>query len=279
MIVETVSTIFNFIRLGRPYYVLPPIAAAIAGYVSSDNGDVSWMIITQICAVFLLLGMSSWTANEITDQASDMKGSKKELWGLYVSGGTQLISGESLSQRAVTTYIVILATIGLAISTTFGMVFFGLALLFLIIGLAYSIRPVRLKERGIVGLAVIVMAYGIVSFSAGWVTSDRILTTDCLVYAGFLSLIFLGFEGIAHLTDREQDHANGENTFAVALGERTAKYILAACQCIPILGLIIIHEWIPFLQDKDDSLIFLALLSTVFAAFTILSRNNSQLCT
>ena len=237
---KTVSAISNYLRLGRPYYVLPVIAAAIAGYSSGSNELALNANLGIVGIVFLLLGMACWTANEITDRHSDSRGRTKKKWGFYVSGGTTILSSGIISVKSTVVYVVTLAMVGLFIASSLGVAFLGLSVLFLLIGLAYSIKPVRLKERGILGLAAVATACGMVTFMAGWVAGGQSPTVECLLFSSMLSITFFGFEGLAHLLDHEQDRQNKENTIAVSLGRETARNVIAICQCLPALALMLL---------------------------------------
>lgn len=237
---RTLNAMHNYLRLGRPYYVIPVIATAIAGYCSGSN---THPLSTNGCIVgfvFFLLGITCWTANEIADRHSDANGKPKKKWGLYVSGGTAILSSGIVSVKSAMVYVVALALAGLLIATLLSAAFWVLSVLFLVIGLAYSVKPARLKDRGILGLAAVSMACGMVAFMAGWVAGGQAPTAECLFFASMLSITFFGFEGLAHLLDHEQDRRNNENTISVSLGQEMARNVLAICQCLPGLALMLL---------------------------------------
>lgn len=229
----------NYLRLGRPYYVLPVIAAAIAGYYSSSSTHPLYKS-GIVGFVFFLLGIACWSANEIADRHSDARGRMKKIWGLYVSGGTTIVSAGIIPIKSATVFAITFALFGLIIAAFLGVIFWLLSVLFLVIGLAYSLKPVRLKEKGVLGLAAVASAYGLVAFTAGWIAGGQKPTTECLLFSGMLSITVFGFEGLAHLTDYEQDLRNNEKTISVSLGQKTARYVLAICQFLPLLTLILL---------------------------------------
>lgn len=234
------SAMHNYLRLGRPYYVIPVIATAIAGYCSGSNAHPLSTSSGIVGFVFFLLGMTCWAANEITDRHLDAHGRSKKKWGLYVSGGTAILPSGIISVKSAMVYVVALAMVGLFIATLFNAAFSVLSVMFLVIGLAYSVKPVRLKDRGILGLAAVSTACGMVTFMAGWVAGGQVPTTECLFFAIMLSITFFGFEGLAHLLDHEQDQRNNENTISVSLGQEMARNVLAICQCLPGLALMLL---------------------------------------
>jgi len=276
---RTLYAVYNHLRLGRPYYVLPVVAAAIAGYWSGSDVPTLCANGGIVCLVFLMLGMACWTANEITDRHSDSRGRTKMKWGIYVSGGTSILSSGRLSIKSAVTYVVMIAMAGLAIAVLLGFAFLGLSTLFLLIGLAYSLKPVRLKERGILGLAAVALAYGVVAFTAGWVAGGHRPTAESFFFASILSIAFFGFEGLAHLLDYDQDRLNEETTLAVSLSRETARKVLAVCQCLPALVLFLLslfaHASVPDLNLV--LLVPLLFICALMAALTTKCHEESLL--
>lgn len=274
-------TLFNYLRLGRPYYVLPAVATAVAGYWSGTAGAHLSLNTGILSLVFGLLGMSCWSANEIADRHYDARGRTKCKWGLYVSGGTAVLMCGLLSVRAAAVYVVVLAVAGLAIATLLGGACWVLCALFLIIGMAYSLRPVRLKDRGVVGLGAVAVAYGIVAFMAGWVVGGQSLRMGALLFATVLSVAFFGFEGIAHLLDHNQDERNGEQTFAVSLGCDKARHVLALCQCLPAASVVLVSLLSQSVILRVNVFVLLPFLvaSALIAASTAGRQDESSLRT
>lgn len=276
---RTACAMYRYLRLGRPYYVLPVVASTFAGYWSSVTISPLCMNGGLVCLVFLLLGMACWGANEITDRRSDSRGTTKNKWGLYVSGGTTLLSSGLVSIKAAATYVAILAMLGLGISVVFGIMFWFLSVLFVLIGFAYSLRPVRLKERGILGLASVAAAYGVVAFTAGWVAGGQSPSVESVLISCILSVAFFGFEGIAHILDHDQDRLNDETTFSVSLGKEKARNILAICQCLPAPSLVVARLFTQSTTPRVIVVLFFALVvvSAITAALTVQSRRESVL--
>lgn len=262
---------YNYLRLSRPYYVIPVIAASIAGYLSGPNTHLTIIKGGTVGFVFLLLGMACWAANEITDRDLDGKGKTKQKWGLYVSGGTGILSSGIFTVKSVFVYILVLAFTGLFIAFLLGTNFFILSMFFLVIGLIYSLKPIRLKDRGIFGLAAVSVAYGMVPFMAGCVSKNQIPSMESILFAGMLSITFLGFEGLGHLLDHDQDFQNHENTISVSLGQEMARKILAICQCLPALILCLLSLLAnPLVPHLNKVLLFpFLLISCLFSLFTV----------
>ncbi len=270
----------NHYQIGRPYYVLPAMASAGAGYACGVPCGTSWATGVNVVGAFLLLGMACWAANEVTDSDSDAEGTTKDRWRIYVSGGTKKIARGEISRTSAIIYSICLAVAGLVVSSYMGMKFTICAALFLAIGMAYSIRPIRLKERGVWGLSAVAVAYGVVSFYAGCAASSQVPSAASLLLAGLLTIAFFGFEGVAHLIDHEQDTRNGEKTLAVALGPQLARYVLATCQSIPAIAISIVYLVSGgTLQAGSTAVAFvLVTIAVAFSIATLRWQNERQLC-
>ncbi|MHB8831106.1 MAG: UbiA family prenyltransferase [Patescibacteria group bacterium] len=271
------STLLSLARLGRPYYVLPAVATAAAGAVANSATGALTTRVATVGLVFGLIGMASWTANEIADRDSDARGSAKSRWGIYVSGGTGLLATGVVSVRAATRFTLLLSAVGILAAASLGLAFALLSTAFLAIGLVYSLRPIRLKARGVVGLATVALAHGIVAFSAGWMAGGARPLSDCLVPGGILAVLYFGFEGVAHLLDEKNDRESGVITTAVSLGQQRTRVVLACCQCLPGLALLAFNDINlgTLLGIRFAALVLLATISIVAAVLTARSASGA----
>lgn len=267
----------NCIRLGRPYYVLPVVATALGGYLCEPAGEFAAGKLTALCSAFALLGMSCWSANEIADKRMDALGKTKLKWGFYVSGGTALLSSGLVSTRAAAVYTGALVILGLSIAAMLGSACWWLCVVFLALGMAYSFRPLRLKDRGILGVAAVAGAYGIVAFAAGVLAGGHQVTVSTVLFAVMMSVTFFGFEGIPHLIDHDQDRANGDKTLAVSLGRARTGYLLVLCQCLPagfLLAASLFSRTI--LPRMNLPLLVSVLVASVFVSLVTVTRKEES---
>lgn len=237
--------ISNCLRLGRPYYVMPVVAIAVAGYFSPHDVAVSIAELVCLSVAFFLLGASCWTINEIADNRQDVRGKTTKKWGIYISGGTKLISDGFVSRRDAFFSGVLFALVALGLLFTMNLKVFTLGIIFVSIGLIYSIEPFRLKRRGFVGLAVVSVACGFLPFCSGWVLRGNTINAECVFLSFTLTVIYFGFEGVAHLVDEDQDINCGDKTIVVSMGSSFSKKLFACCQFLPLWALICFHFYGP----------------------------------
>ena len=274
-----INILLNYIRLGRPYYVMPAVAFALAGYMRYGIDQNSVLVAVMLCIVFLLLGMSCWAMNEIADIDSDARGKSNYKWGLYISGGTGTLPSGIISVKSATIYVVLLSLSGLALAATLGLKGLLLSTLFLTLGIAYSFKPLRFKTRGILGLATVAIAYGVIAFLTGRIVGSGTLTSDTLIFSVILTVAVFGFEGVAQLIDHSQDMLNGEKTLSVSLGPQKARLVIALCQCIPaIIVMLLSNNSQPILKGVNiQFLIPLLIISVVASICTATGWSTSNI--
>ena len=130
------------------------------------------------------------------------------------------------------------------------------------------------------GLAVVASVYGIIGFSAGWSASGHRIDSTCMLFGILLSLAFFGFKGLAHVVDYEEDGMNDETTVAVALGTKCTRYMLAICQSVPLLILVLLGLISGPIALEPNWLLVVPLLLCA-GAFSIMTTNavdESLLC-
>lgn len=276
---KILKSLFNCVRLGRPYYVLPVVATALAGYLCGPDGEIIAGKLVALCSAFAFLGMSCWSANEIADSRMDALGKTKIKWGFYVSGGTSLVASGLVSTRVAAVYTGILVILGLGIAAVLGSACWWLCVAFLALGMAYSFEPLRLKDRGILGVAAVAGAYGIAAFAAGSLAGGHQFTGGSVVFAVMMSVTFFGLEGIPHLIDHDQDRANGEKTLAVSLGRARTGYLLVLCQCLPAVLLLVasLFRQTVFPRTNLPLLVVVLVASVLVALVTITRKEESSL--
>ena len=276
------NILIRFVKLGRTFYVLPLIATAISGYMSGTANNLASMEeIFTICSIalsMLFVGVAAWSTNELTDRFSDEVGDINTKWGLYISGGTRILGVNASREeiREVILGIIILNTSAIAISYNIGYVYLAIISSIIMIGVTYSVEPIRIKSRGVYGLGTVAMAYGLLSYIAGFSASDGVLKFEVIFVGVTLSLVFFGFEGLSHLLDWKKDMFNKEKTLAVSIGYNNAKLLLALMQVTPIFYLLLSYGSVSLNLPMLLKL-FLALALLSFAYLTLLSEKEETL--
>jgi len=271
------GTLFVLLRISRPYYILQAIAPPVAGYLATSQVEFSVLTTAAVGCVFGLLAMAAWAGNDLFDSELDSRGRLKLFHGLYVAGGTGLLRTRKLAARTVTTYMLLLISVALGLAAAISLPFLVLAGLCGLVGVFYSVPPVRLKTRGLFGAALTATSYGLVAFTAGCVAAGTQISIAAITYGVAMSVLVFGYDGIGHIIDYADDNENGLNTFAVQLGAPCAIKLLAACQVLPIMVLWILGlTSVLKLNLTGVAVLFLA---TAFSAILLLSgRSGQRLC-
>ena len=108
----------------------------------------------------------------------------------------------------------------------------------LVLSIAYSVPPVRLKRIGGVDWMINVAGFGLLTPLAGWELSGRPLdAVALLVFIGF-ALLFGALYPLTQLYQLDQDRARGDRNFASLLGRRgsLAASLFLAGAAFGILG-------------------------------------------
>lgn len=90
----------------------------------------------------------------------------------------------------------------------------------ILVGIAYSAPPLRLKRIPFVDTFINDIAYGVLAFIAGWVIFGGALSTYVLVLALPVALIIASGHCLLAIPDAEIDELHNQATTAVYLSRR-----------------------------------------------------------
>ncbi|MEM0495907.1 MAG: UbiA family prenyltransferase, partial [Candidatus Nitrosocaldus sp.] len=126
-----------------------------------------------------------------------------------------------ISLREGYSIVAMLYAITLALGALVSMEFFALISIAVFLGIAYSIRPFRFKDRFIISNLSIAIGYGAVNFLLGWNTVMPLSTAPLHI------LLFLtAFDFFANISkdyrDMEGDRIYGARTMPIVLGRSRA---------------------------------------------------------
>ncbi len=194
---------------------LPPFVAAIA-YGTLAPGPAGAGLagnLLVLVAIFLLLGVAGHLANDLSDVMVDA-----------VAGKPRPIGRWNRPTAVATVVGVIVAAVGLA-WWRFGATTAGVAALTAAVGTAYSLRPLRLKERGVWGWLSSAAAQRSLPLTIGFQALgawDVAAWTLCAV--GLLT--GLRYIVVHQLEDRATDRAAGVQTVATAVDPQQLERLL-----------------------------------------------------
>jgi chlorophyll synthase len=156
----------------------------------------------------MLMG-SVYIINQITDAKTDDINNKLYL---VAQGHVKLkfIKAESI--------ILLLGVIVLTVCWfTTNYVYFLLVLLSIILGMAYSVPPVRLKGKPILDLLSNSVGFGVIAFAVGWTTNSEFSMQSFIISLPYIFCVGAGFVNTT-LLDLKGDENIGDKTIGVLLG-------------------------------------------------------------
>lgn len=203
----------------------------------SSGNEWDWLI---HIVLFALLSISATTYGYLVNDLADIELDKKH-------GKNNTFADDSRGKALTVVWVVLLLTLALAAPFFYSVPFVVIFLLWLALSSAYSLPPFRLKEKGALGLVVVVFA-------------QRLLPV-LLVFAAFqftnlyeitLLAVYVLFRGLSsdinhQVEDYRNDLATATNTFAVEQGiikaQRMLRFTLEA-EKILLLVILIYFSWI-----------------------------------
>jgi chlorophyll synthase len=188
------------------FFFLGALAARRAGGTSSALALLAGTIPNLI--LFFLVTSAAFIVNQLSDVESDSLNRK-----------TFLLPSGVVSKRAGVLFLVVVLALALLLSLRSEGTVRNLVWIGLLLGLAYSIPPVRLKGKPVLDLLANVVGFAVIGFALGWLAlrgAGPMLYVRAVPYALALSAVFLN----TCIPDEEGDRAVGDRTSCVVFGSR-----------------------------------------------------------
>jgi 4-hydroxybenzoate polyprenyltransferase len=223
------SRAFDYIAILRPLLLIPGWTMVFLGYYRGIGNDLTTHInlpiignlgiilhpkkeILLTLVLYSLLMGAVYVLNQITDSHTD-----------GINGKLYLIPHGYLKKSILKVQIAVLISIGvvLLVFIKFSLAYSVLVLLSIIMGIMYSVPPIRLKGKPILDLITNASGFGLVAFAVGWTARSEFssnLILDSLPYFLCVSAAFIN----TTIPDIEGDIRNGDITIGVFLGARRA---------------------------------------------------------
>lgn len=197
----------DYIFLLRPTILLPVWTFFLLGAAHGDpSGGAPPTSLLAGLACFTAMMGAVYIVNQITDRDSDLANGKLFL----IPHGIIGVRAAWIEAGALAAAAVVAAAIILPLS------FLVVLLAGLLLGLGYSLEPLRLKRRPALDLAASGLGSGVVNTLAGWTATGAPLQ-GLLVLAPY-PLAVAAVHLLTTLADAEGDAACGLRTSGVALG-------------------------------------------------------------
>lgn len=249
------SQAFDYVAIMRPLLLIPVWTIVLLGYyrVVKDDlttqiqlpffGNIGFIIrphqeILIVLLLYSLLMGAIYILNQLTDSKTDS-----------VNGKLYLISNGHLNKNSMKGQFGILLTVSISLSfLNLPITCSLLILLSAIMGIVYSVPPIRLKGRPILDLLANASGFGIVAFSVGWTarasfSSDLIL--DSIPYFLCVSSAFIN----TTIPDMEGDIRNGDRTTGIFLGIQKSCLISTLILILAIIAGIYRRDLVPLVAS------------------------------
>lgn len=212
----------DLIFVGRPVLLIPlwTIYLHFLSIVSRGHGGIDIHSDLYGLAGLTLIMMGAYVLNQIFDIETDRINDK-----LY------FLPRGIVSVRTAWIWYAILSVLGLAIAFMFAREAIGPCLLTLVLGVAYSVPGVRLKDFPVAGLLVNAMTYGFLvpacaAPDAVYVDFGR----PVIPYFLAVTTIFI----LTTIPDMAGDAATGKKTVAVVLGPKRTLWLALAAAVLTV---------------------------------------------
>lgn len=226
------------VLLTRPAVVVLLGLFAMTGLAQAGAGNDHVLLIKALIVVVGYL-LFSVVLNDLADEAIDR---------VNLSGDRRrpLVAGSSTRSEfiaiAVTAAVVAIATSAFVSAVALVVVASGLVL-----SASYSLRPVRIADRGAVASLLLPAGYVAVPYLVGIFSVRTSLTASDLALLGGLYISFIGRILLKDFRDVRGDALFGKRTFLVRYGRRCTCAVSAVCWIAGALTLAGVRELTPAL--------------------------------
>ncbi len=215
---------FDYFFLLRPLILIPSWNFLLIGcYLAQKKGGFSADIIVGLIIYTFLMG-GVYILNQITDIETDR--ANKKLF---------ILSKGHVPVKHAYIEMVILWVAAVLLSLKFSFVFLVFIGISLVLGILYSLPPIKLKGKPLLDTLANSFGYGMINFAVGWLivaSFDVAMFIKFLPYFLSISAVFIN----TTVVDIEGDRKVGERTTAVLFGEQAA----LVCSTVLITAAIII---------------------------------------
>jgi 4-hydroxybenzoate polyprenyltransferase len=218
----------------------PPAALVIylfagIGVAAAGHGDEIHPLLTVIPVILAGWIIHAAAVNDLSDEAID------EV-NLQNARGRPLVSGHAsrseLLALGVAAAAVSLGT-GFAVDTRVGLVIGG----GLLLSVAYSVRPLRWADRGLVAPLLLPLGYVALPFLVGVFACGATLSLREVVLLGGLYVMFIGRIMLKDFRDVVGDEMFGKRTYLVRHGKQATCRISVACWVVGSAVVLLLFPW------------------------------------
>ncbi len=200
--------IFDYFFILRPLILIPVLDFFLIGnYIASGKNTFTYKTLLGLSIYGLLMG-GVYILNQITDIETDRLNKK-----LFI------LSENIMPINHAYIEMFMLWIISLFLSWYLGLSFFLVILGSLLLGVFYSLPPIKLKGRPFLDTLSNGFGYGMLNFIAGWLIQKNFEWRVFLIFLPYFFSICAVFVNTT-IVDIKGDRESGEITTSVFLGEK-----------------------------------------------------------
>ncbi len=267
-------------EFARPFTLVAPALGFFSGAVTAIGAAPaepwSWVVVEPglvgalMAAVF---NAGSNALNQIYDLEIDRVNKPKRL----------LPSGRmSIREAWIFTVIAYVLTLWLAWEVDPGgrRECFWIVAIAVVATIAYSVPPLRTKQRGMWANITIAIPRGVLLKVAGWSAAKTVVGTEPWFIGGIFGLFLLGASTTKDFADMEGDARGGCRTLPIIHGVRKAAWMISPSFVLPFL-LINVGVWLGILTGNTALLHTLGVGMTAYGAYVcyLMLRRPEDLAT
>jgi len=219
------SRVLFLIRVSRPIlWPVLPLVYYLGLHAAREPLSAAAMV--QMLSLALPMNLIGCGLNDIYDYASDLRSARRrKIWGAVVAEADRpLVWRACLAMVPLVVGGALATRNGFNVAATFGLV---------LVAWAYSVPPVRLKERPPLDSLANGLGFFLLPFAMGYSLGADPLAMPLKYY--LLALSVCGIHALASAADYKADKAAGHRTLAVAFGRRAAAAFALATFLIAVV--------------------------------------------
>jgi len=214
--------------LARPSVVILLGLFAVTGLATTGHSEDK-VLVAKVLVVVLGFLLTSVVVNDLADEAIDRVNLPDDV-------GRPLVAGSSTRREFLSIAVGAGAT-SLGMAALLGPRVLAVAVAGFVLSLSYSLRPVRLSDRGALASLLLPAGYVAVPFLVGVLSvRDSVAQADWILLGG----LYVGFIGrilLKDFRDVRGDALFGKRTFLVRYGRKCTCAISAVCWVIGLAAL------------------------------------------
>lgn len=232
-----------------PASILPVVVGTAWGFQAAGSFDLAVFLLALLATVCVHAG-----SNVVNDVGDDSGGTDRQNDDrIYpYTGGSRFIQQEIMDARAMarlgTGLLVIAAIAGLVLFSLKGPIVLAFGVAGIVLGVVYSVGPVRLSGTGL-GETAVAVAFGVLPVTgAAWLQSGT-LDTAVVLYSIPVSMWVAAILLINEVPDIRADGDTGKRTLPVRLGLKmtSAFYLALHLIAVAIIGWLTYSGHLPLL--------------------------------